>query len=154
LIYLVREIDIAEPNIRVANPNDLPRVLEIERSSFDTPYTPDYLEMLLRFEQGVFLVAEIGSSIVGYVVATVRGSHGHIISIAVEPKRRRMGIGSKLMKCAIEELRRRGASIVRLEVKKGSPAVNFYLSAGFRQSGILHSYYDDGSDALSMERSL
>ncbi|MBO3804051.1 MAG: hypothetical protein JTT11_09340, partial [Candidatus Brockarchaeota archaeon] len=78
---LVREAWVAEPKIRAADSGDLQGVYEVERSSFDTPYAPNYLEMLLRFEQGVFLVAETSGSLVGYVAATVRGRNGHIVSI-------------------------------------------------------------------------
>ncbi|MGQ9515507.1 MAG: ribosomal protein S18-alanine N-acetyltransferase [Thermoproteota archaeon] len=151
---LVYKKEMPEPKIRDAKVEDLSNIYEIERASFDNPYTPEYIEMLLRFKQGIFLVAEIDGTLIGYVVATVRGRSGHIISIAVIPEQRRRGIGRRLMEEVVEELRRRGASVIRLEVKKGNPAVDFYLSCGFKRFGIIPSYYGDGSDAISMELTL
>jgi ribosomal-protein-alanine N-acetyltransferase len=151
---LVDEMERSELKIRDAKIEDLCKVYEIERASFDNPYTPEYFEMFIRFKQGIFLVAEIGGTLVGYIVATLRGRFGHIISVAVVPEKRRRGIGRRLMEEAIGELRRMGALVVRLEVKRGNPAINFYLSYGFKKFGILPSYYDDGSDAISMELSL
>jgi ribosomal-protein-alanine N-acetyltransferase len=141
-------------NVRRARPEDLEGVIKVERASFDEPYTPSYLEMLMRFGQGTFLVTEAGGDVVGYAVATSRGRIGHVISIAVTQGERRKGVGRCLIEGMMRELREGGASKVILEVKRGNPAINFYTHLGFRRAGILPRYYEDGSDAISMELSL
>lgn len=137
--------------VRHAKIEDLPSIVEIERTSFDEPYTPEYLGMLVQFRQGTFAVAERDGAVIGYVVASIRGTRGHILSIAVSPKERRKGVGRILMGEIVEELKMRGIPAITLESKRGNPAVSFYLRLGFRQVGIIPRYYHDGSDAISME---
>jgi len=146
--------DVFGLEVRHAELADLPSIVEIERTSFDEPYTPEYLEMLMRFGQGTFIVAARDGTVIGYAVASIRGRRGHILSIAVSPKERRKGVGRSLMKDIIEELKIRGVSKITLESKRGNPAVSFYMSLGFRQVGIMPRYYHDSSDAISMELKL
>jgi ribosomal-protein-alanine N-acetyltransferase len=140
--------------VRHAKIEDLPGIVEIERTSFDEPYPPEYLEMLMEFRQGIFLVAERSGAVIGYAAASIRGRGGHILSIAVSPKERRKGVGRRLMGEVVEELKLRGASAIALESKRGNPAVNLYRSMGFKSVGIIRRYYRDGSDAISMELEL
>jgi len=143
-----------EVKVRKAELGDLPRIVEIEWTIFDDPYPPEYLEMLMRFNQGIFMVAERNGVAIGYVAASMRGRTGHVLSIAVNPKERRKGVGRGLMGRMAEELKARDASRIVLESKKGNPAIDFYLRLGFRQVGTLPGYYDDGSEAVSMELDL
>jgi len=133
---------------------DLPHVVEIERASFEDPYPPEYLDMLMRFSQGIFIIAERDGIAIGYAVASTRERTGHVLSIAVNPKERGRGVGKGLMERMIEELKAREASKIVLESKKGNPAIKFYLSLGFRQVGTMPAYYDDGSEAILMELDL
>jgi len=143
-----------EADVRKAELADLPDIVEIERASFDDPYPPEYLQMLMRFNQGIFIVAERDGVAIGYAAASMRGMEGHVLSIAVNPKERRRGVGRGLMGRVAEELKARGASRIVLESKKGNPAIDFYLTLGFRQVGTIPGYYDDGSEAISMELDL
>jgi len=143
-----------EVNVRKAELADLPRIVEIERASFDDPYPPEYLEMLMRFNQGIFMVAERDGVAIGYAAASMRGREGHVLSIAVNPKERGRGVGRGLMERIVEELKAREASRIVLESKRGNPAIDFYLRLGFRQVGTMPGYYDDGSEAISMELDL
>jgi len=143
-----------EVNVRRAELADLPRIVEIERASFDDPYPPEYLEMLMHFNQGIFMVAERDGVPIGYVAASMRGKTGHVLSIAVYPEERGRGVGRGLMGRMVEELKAREASSIVLESKKGNPAIDFYLRFGFRQVGTMPGYYDDGSEAISMELDL
>jgi len=139
-----------EVKVRDAELADLPSIVAIERASFDDPYPPEYLEMLMRFGQGIFIVAEMDGVAIGYAVASMRERTGHVLSIAVNPKERRRGVGRSLMERMAEELRAREASRIVLESKGGNPAIDFYLRLGFRKAGTIPGYYDDGSEAISM----
>jgi ribosomal protein S18 acetylase RimI-like enzyme len=75
--------------------------------------------------------------------------HGHIISIAVDPARRRKGIGKILLERAIAHPRIRK---LRAEVRvsnKGAQA--FYEEMGFRVVEVVSNYYGD-EDALIVEK--
>ncbi len=142
-------------SIRPVAAEDLKEVLEIERSSFTRPYPPSYLETLAHLSPDTFLVAGLGDQIVGYAVFSMRGKTAHILSLAVHPERRCRRIGSALLRKVVETAKSRGASSIRLEVRKSNlPAQRLYAGAGFSPSHIAHSYYDDGEDAVIMQLAL
>jgi ribosomal-protein-alanine N-acetyltransferase len=145
---------VLDLKVRRVNMEDLTSIVEIERTSFDEPYPPEYLEMLMGFRQGTFVVAERAGAVIGYAVASIRGVGGHILSIAVSPEERRKGVGRRLMEEIVKELRLRGVSAITLETKRGNPALYLYKSLGFKSVGIIPRYYRDGTDAISMELEL
>jgi len=100
-------------------------------------------------------VATVGGQVVGYAVFLMRGKVAHLISIAVHPEHRRKGIGSALLSKVVESTRAGSASLLRLEVRESNlSAQELYVHAGFSASRVIHSYYDDGEDAVVMELEL
>ena len=66
------------------------------------------------------------------LMAGFDGHRGWIYSLAVNPDFRRKGIGSQLMKKAINELKSLGCLKVNLQIEKdNSDVVNFYEKIGF-----------------------
>ena len=102
--------------IRKFNPNDLKRVFEIENSSFDQSYGMKMFQQL--YEMGIgFLVAEHEGYVIGYVMFWVKYEfNGHIISIAVDEKYRRLGAGTQLLVKAISILSLLNLDTIFLEV--------------------------------------
>ena len=92
-------------------------------------------------------VFTVESNIEGYIIID---TDGHIASIAVNKKYRRMGIGTKL----INKSTRKPLTLnVHVENKD---AIKFYKKNGFREKDRLVNYYDgalEGSnDAIKMVR--
>jgi len=140
--------------LRRCKEKDLNQVLQIERICFKHPY--DYFTFLyfLMKEPEGFYVAEENGCIVGYVISSVRGSKGTIISIAVILEFRRKGIGSKLMKESLDFLSKR-VDHVELQVKINNiEAISFYRKFGFEEIGLIPNYYPDGEDALVMSKKI
>ena len=146
--------------IRPYNQKDLPAIYEIEKNCFseDERYTRQHLEMLGDFKRYFFLVAQEneGTSIIGYCIGVLKSSRegtiGHIISVAVHPNKRRLGIGIGLTKELIKELKNAGATIFRLEVKMTNRAAReMYRKLGFNNEYILRNYYGNGKDAILMK---
>jgi len=140
--------------LRRCKKEDLDQVLQIERICFKHPY--DYLTFLyfLMREPDGFYVAEENGRIIGYVISSVRGSKGTIISIAVIPEFRRKGIGSKLMRESLNFLSKR-VNHVELQVKTNNiEAISFYKKLGFEEIGLVPNYYPDGQDALVMSKNI
>ena len=145
--------------IRRYRPGDTPQVREIENSSlkFVTPFS-----LLSRFYEIIpegFLVAEIHGKIVGYVIGNMQNeSEGHILAIAVDPRHRKQGIGTALIKAIGEMLKKHGANKVRVELKLyNTSAKEFYINSGFEESSIIKGYYrmrGYTEDALIMTRTL
>ena len=148
---------LAKENLRFrrADLRDLPAIREIEKASFKTPYSDFYMKTLLKHAD-VYYVAEYQGKIVGYVIARVEsGNLGHIISIAVHPDFRGLGIGKALLEKAEETLRDLGCYRVYLEVRVSNRiAVNLYRKMGYVFVRVIEGYYSDGEDAYLMIKSL
>ncbi|RLG67603.1 MAG: ribosomal-protein-alanine N-acetyltransferase [Methanobacteriota archaeon] len=143
-------------NIRKARYGDIPALHRVERVSFTEHYPMSFMEEIYMTHPNSFLVAELDGVIVGYVIAVLRTpSVGHILSVAVAPPYRRRGIGRMLVEAAVEDLWKRGASKVQLEVRVSNrPARSLYRSLGFKTTGIIPAYYRDGESAYTMVRHL
>ncbi len=74
-----------------------------------------------------------------------------IISIAVDPKYRRLGMGKKLINYIIRKSKRMKLKNIALEVKTiNGKAIKFYEKIGFKTVKILKRYYKDGKSAQRM----
>jgi ribosomal-protein-alanine N-acetyltransferase len=132
---------------------DIPRVVQIERASFPTPWPPDaYRREIRENRSACYLVARRGEEIVGYAGMWVILEEAHITTIAVDPQWRGQKIGERLLVALIDAARERGAKWVTLEVRKSNHiAQRLYRKYGFREVHVRRGYYtDNGEDALIM----
>jgi len=137
--------------IRTVKPEDLKNIYLIERLSFERPYPSSYLETLAHLSPETFLVVSLNGHVVGYSASVLSGSEGHIISIAVHPNYRGIGIGEKLLRENVKRLKDLGARKIVLEVKVDNvQALSLYRKLGFRIVKTLKNYYWDGTDAYKM----
>jgi ribosomal-protein-alanine N-acetyltransferase len=139
--------------IREFRRQDIKRVLEIETKSFKDPYPPNILIDIYNLGAG-FLVAQQDNIVVGYIIFWIRfEDEGHIISLAVEKKYRRKGVGSQLEKTATKIFKKYNVKKIKLEVRsKNHGARKFYKKMGFHQQEFLEKYYEDLEDAILMEK--
>ena len=85
----------------------------------------------------------------GFILARVAADEAEILTLAVLPDRRRLGLGATLLAEAMRSAAARGAQAVLLEVaKRNDAARGLYASFGFKEVGQRRQYYPDGSDAL------
>ncbi len=138
-----------EFKVRYGCISDLDSIEEIEKLSFGSEsYPRSFLLRLLR--EGQTLIVEYDDRIVGYISYIHLGFIARIISIAVHPSYRRMGLGESLLREAIEDMKRLGVRKVLLEVKvDNKAAINLYSKVGFKINSILKGYYN-GGDGYSM----
>jgi ribosomal protein S18 acetylase RimI-like enzyme len=86
----------------------------------------------IRVNPEWFLVAEEKGRIVGTVMAGYEGHRGWINYLAVEPSRRRCGLGRLLLAEAERLLRAAGCPKINLQVRTGNAAaMEFYRRIGF-----------------------
>lgn len=137
--------------IRRAAARDLHQVYQIELRSFADPFPFSFFERAMRAEPETFLVVSRDEKVSGYVIASIESRVGHILSIAVEPKERRRGIGTALFRELLKILVSKKVRSVRLEVRRSNSIGRaFYKSLGFSESGVARNYYRDGEDAVVM----
>jgi len=142
--------------IRMFRASDLKRVLSLERTTFaEGPYTKAMFRELFRDCGGLFFVAVRLRRIVGYMVTCVVNAEAEIVSIGVDPKCQKMGIGTRLMKHTFAALEKRGIKRIELMVRTtNKDGVRFYRRFGFRSAGRVARYYEDRGDAFHMRKIL
>ena len=134
---------------------DLDAVLAIERACFPRPWTAQHFLAELNSEHSIAVVAEQYQLPVGYLCLSVLLDEAELLDLAVEPALQRSGTGAALLSWACAEALRRGATILRLEVRATSlPAIALYERFGFVHSGLRKAYYEQGIDALLMKKRL
>ena len=107
---------------------------------------------VLSFPNVVRLKALVEGEFVGFVAGDRRPSKdlAWIATIAVLPEYRRQGIATALMQACEDRL---NVSCIRLSVRRGnSKARNLYERLGYHQIGLWPAYYQDGTDAIVMEK--
>ncbi|MCD6372901.1 MAG: ribosomal protein S18-alanine N-acetyltransferase [Thermococcus sp.] len=146
------KIPLAMVTIRPVRLFDIPDVMRIERASFKEEYPRGVFLVFLENNPDTFLIAEYNGRVVGYVMGYLRPDlEGHIMSIAVDPAYRGMGIGSALLSEVIERLIKKGARYIGLEVRVSNlSAIALYEKFGFKKIKRIIGYYADGEDAYYM----
>ncbi len=160
--------------IRRMQAADLTAVAEIDQMSFSQPWPPAAFELELENPISRCWVATEGEDAVGAAEGSETEVDGlkpstaigvlaalilwrvldeaHIATIAVHPAYRRLGIGRKLLKTAMDEACAEGARFFHLEVRAGNlSAQNLYADFGYVIVGRRPKYYkDNGEDAVLM----
>ena len=137
--------------------DDLDDVLEIERASFQTPWSRGAFRYeLTQNRVARSIVVRVGRQLVGYLCLWEIGHEIHITNLAVHPSFRRRGTARALLRHVLDGARRNGVELVFLEVRPTNvEALALYESLDFRVIGRRKGYYfDTGEDALVMEARL
>nr|WP_294546755.1 GNAT family N-acetyltransferase [uncultured Rhodopila sp.] len=91
----------------------------------------------------------------GMILARVAGDEAEILTVAVAPEARGLGIAAALLQQAATIAAGMGAAAVFLEVAVGNTAARAaYDRAGFQPVGRRRAYYADLSDALVLRLTL
>ncbi len=129
--------------IRDAREDDLTRLEELEGLCFSVPWTRQMLQSQLPDGQHVFIVAEEGGQVLGYVGMMFVLDEGYIANVAVDPAARRRGIGRALIAELLKRAKALDLSFVTLEVRQSNaPAIALYAGFGFAPVGLRKNYYD------------
>ena len=130
-------------------------VLEIERLSFDEPYSEEVFRRVLN-QYNIFLVGDVvGGGVVAYILALVLQSEVHVLSVAVHPEWRGRGYAKQLFEHLFQEVRLLGLGRIGLEVDvTNNVAQHVYYALGFKVGGRLRHYYQNGHDALFLFKEL
>lgn len=148
----------APATIRPAILSDLPDLVSIEYAAFASDrFSRRTLHYLLTRARAIFLVAERAGNAVGSVVVLLHGrtSLARVYSMAVDPVHQGIGIGLALLREAETRALADGRAVMRLEVRTDNDrAIHLYRQEGYREIGRIPRYYEDGCDALRMEKTL
>lgn len=100
----------------------------------------EHLGRMLAKPESVFLVARVGGELAGFILASrndepwfEQGRRGGISELYVRPEFHRQGVGSAVVKAAIEQLSEGGAAVVAMSVLLDNEAgVSFWKAQGFQ----------------------
>lgn len=132
--------------VRSAAVRDFWDIMRIENMCFSAPWPEAAMwEDLTQLGEGkVYLVVEVDGKLVGYIGAHCFAGEAHIVTLAVAPDCRRMGLGELLVLTLVELVTSRGAEYVTLEYRVSNRAAErLYSKLGFMPAGVRRHYYPD-----------
>jgi GNAT superfamily N-acetyltransferase len=125
--------------IRPVRPEDMEFLAVMEAEAYDPLWRHSAESLRLAYGQSIcFDVALLEEQIVGFqkTASNNQGSGAHQVRITVHPSYQGNGVGSALMKAAIEEYRKRGLRRVSLNTQLDNIASHqLYEKFGFYQTG-------------------
>lgn len=135
--------------------SDMRRVVEIERRSFEFPWTEEEFLLCQRQRNVIGIVYETRSfDIHGFCLYELNKKDLRILNIAVAPEVRRTGIGMHIVQKLTRKLavQRRDSVFVRVR-ETNLAAQKFFSKAGFRCTSVDRNYFTSGctEDAYNFE---
>jgi [ribosomal protein S18]-alanine N-acetyltransferase len=128
-------------------------VLRIEAQVYPRPWSMGlFLSELALRQTRVYVVAKIGTTVVGYAGLMLTAGDGHVTTIAVDPEWHRHGIGARLLLAISRAGIARGCTGLTLEVRVSNDAAQgLYRRFGYAPAGVRKNYYaESNEDALVM----
>ena len=134
---------IAEPpvSIRTMKHEDLALVSDIERRSYDYPWSHGvFRDCLLAGYHCVVLQRD--DRVAGYGILSVAAGEAHILNLCVDPTHRSHGYGERLLDEILGRARSASVSEIFLEVRPSNEtALALYRKKGFHKVANRPAYY-------------
>jgi [ribosomal protein S18]-alanine N-acetyltransferase len=134
---------MAQPptTIRDMNHDDLAMVSDIERRSYEFPWSHGvFRDCLLAGYQCVVLIRE--GRVAGYSILSVAAGEAHILNLCIDPEFRALGYGEKLLDELLYRARSASVREIFLEVRPSNKtAIGLYQKKGFHKIAARPAYY-------------
>jgi ribosomal-protein-alanine N-acetyltransferase len=136
--------------------DDIDEIMQIERTSFRAPWSPEMFKQDLRFPIARCLAARLpgaaGNQLAGYIICWFVADEVHVTNIAVREDLRNRRIATRLVEEALYLARNDQMKCCTLEVRKSNESAReLYRRLGFEARGVRPKYYSDNNeDALIM----
>jgi len=138
---MITPIREARVRIRTMTHEDLAAVSNIERLSYDFPWSHGvFRDCLLASYQCIVL--ERDEDVVGYSILSIAAGEAHILNICVHPDYRSMGYGEKLLDDLLFRARSSSVREIFLEVRPSNEhALALYKKKDFHKVADRPAYY-------------
>jgi [ribosomal protein S18]-alanine N-acetyltransferase len=141
-----------EVDVRRLGYGDLPDVIAIERRAFPAPWSLAMFVLELSKPTSICLGASSDGALAGYLICARYHTVWHLMNVAVDLDRRRLGIASRLLGQLLDVAGPDERYTLEVRVSN-TEAIEMYESFGFRSAGVRRRYYhDNNEDALIMWR--
>ncbi|MCB2082237.1 MAG: GNAT family N-acetyltransferase [Hyphomicrobiales bacterium] len=138
--------------IRTATPDDIPDIVTIENTCFDSDrLSLRALRYMVHNAQVRFLVYTLRGKVVGYIITQChqRSRLARHYSLAVLPDFRKRGVAEQLLRATEKACAHKEG--YRLELRADNRAAQkLYQRLGYEVTGMREAYYADGEDAVQM----
>jgi ribosomal-protein-alanine N-acetyltransferase len=154
---VIRPAPEADVSIRAMRHEDLAHVSDIERRSYDFPWSHGvFRDCLLAGYQCIVL--ERDGEVAGYGILSVAAGEAHILNLCVEPAYRSHGYGERLLDEILFRARTSSVREIFLEVRPSNEnALALYKKKGFHKVADRPAYYqahDGREDAAVLTKKL
>jgi len=145
-------------SVRKATANDLEILLGIERECFTAEaFTREQMSYLLESPNAVGLVAKVNNGVAGFTIGLIerhgKAKMGHVYTIDVAVKHRRMGIGIRLLSELERIFVEKGVKTCYLEVRVDNKAAReLYRKHGYIELEPLENFYSIGTHGIRLKK--
>ena len=138
---MIRAIAEAPVSIRDMKHDDLAMVSDIERRSYEFPWSHGvFRDCLLAGYRSSVLIRD--KRVVGYGILSIAADEAHILNLCIDPEFRSMGYGERLLDTMLSHARGATVREVLLEVRPSNKtALALYRKKGFFQVANRPAYY-------------
>ena len=121
--------------------DDLPMVSDIERRSYDFPWSHGVFRDCLLAGYNC-IVLECDERVAGYGILSIAAGEAHILNLCVDPNYRSYGFGERLLDQILLQARTAEVREIFLEVRPSNQtALALYKKKGFHQVANRPAYY-------------
>jgi ribosomal-protein-alanine N-acetyltransferase len=118
-------------------------------------WTPARVLQSIRDRETNVVVVRDGGTLAGFGIMKYREDDAHLFLLAVDPARRRRGLGSALLAWLESSASTAGIGFIRVETRgENLVARSFYDRLGYRETGLIKGYYQGAEDAVCLEKRL
>ena len=126
---------------------DMPEVLAIEHSSFDTPWCEEEFLRVLRQRNCIGMVAEYGERVVGFMIYELHKNKLHVLDFATHPEFRFQGVARQMIAKLVGKLSAHRRTRIILHVRETNLGGQlFYKTQGFRATDVVREFYADTAE--------
>jgi len=141
-------------HIEPADPEDASSVAKLHAQGFYRGWPrEDFATYITGRDTPLYVACDAKRRIAGFAMLRLAADEAELITIAVDPKWRKKGVGLALMRALFEDLRMTPARRLYLEVAADNPAaLRLYAKLGFAKLSERQGYYarDDGRPATAI----
>ena len=138
---MIRRLEEMPVHVRSMTHDDLAQVSDIERRSYDFPWSHGVFRDCLLAGYGC-LVLEQGDTLAGYSILSIAAGEAHILNLCVDPAYRSLGYGARLLDELIARARYADVKQIFLEVRPSNKnALALYRKYGFHRIARRPAYY-------------
>lgn len=140
---------------RRMTPQDLERVMQIEREVYPFPWTESIFSDCMRVGYHCWLALQ-SQTVVGHAVISIVDDESHMLNLSIANSHQGKGYGRQFVDFLVDEARTERVQTMLLEVRPSNTvAISCYNAAGFNEVGCRKNYYpapDGREDALLLAK--